>query len=523
MPLTKSDLLSGLRQLGVEPGMVLMVHSALAAFGEVDGGADTVIDALLEALGPDGTLMMPAMGGAPIFDVDETRSHVGEITDRFWRRPRVTRSIHPTHSVAGVGPLVNRILAGHLEQRTAIGPDSPWGRIAQMDNGYILCLGCDQDRNTLLHTAEDIAEGAYLNTFRRDYYDEDRKVKTLVMERFPGPHRDFIQLDRLFQNAGAMRVGKIGRAVCRLMKAGHILNLTVDALRRDPAAVLCDNPHCVDCVKQRAAIKRARLTGEDFVLSALVDDVNPPERLGQLLWEIHAEGISVLEIGPRFARALADYGDEARQEAVSQIREAQCKVAVWPCEMPWQSPATERVEALRSALDAAGPLAPQYLKLSPWLATDAAHAEAAPQAIEALQQLAQEADKLGVKLLIENHPAAIWRNKDNTALVLREVAHPALRLAFHPAHFAQVGEHPFLSSWNRGKLKKHTAQLMVADGCGHSGWPAITLPGRGQGEVKELISILRCRSFDGLLTIRAGRDFSFTEAAAAFWHLLDTM
>lgn len=522
MALTKSDIVSGLRQLGVEPGMVLMVHSALAAFGEVEGGADTVIDALLEAVGPSGTLMMPAMGGAPIFDADETRSHVGEITDRFWRRPEVRRSIHPTHSVAGLGPLVDEIIAGHLDQPTAIGPDSPWGRIAQMENGYILFLGCDQDRNTLLHTAEDLARGAYLSTFRRDYYDESRTVKTLVMERFPGPHRDFIQLDRLFLEAGAMCMGKIGRAVCRLMHAGDTLDLALDALRRDPAAVLCDNPHCVDCVKQRAAIKRERLAGEDFVLSALVEDVNPSERLGQLLWDIQAEGISVLEIGPKFARTLAACGDEARREALAQMRDAGCKIAVWPCDMPWEASPEARLEALHSAHDAAGGL-PLYLKLSPWLATDTAHAQAVPRAIEALRQLAQEAGQLGLKLLIENHSAAIWRGKDSAAAVLHEVGHPALCLAFHPANFAQVGEHPFLSTWNRGRLKRHTAQLMVADGCGRPGWPTVTLPGRGQGEVKEIISILRCRSFDGLVTIRAGQDFSFTQAAAAFWHLLDTM
>jgi len=57
---------------------------------------------------------------------------------------------------------------------------------------------------------------------------------------------------------------------------------------------------------------------------------------------------------------------------------------------------------------------------------------------------------------------------------------------------------------------------------GRAGRPA-TLPGRGQGEVKELISILRCRSFEGLMTLRAGESFTLPEAAQAFWHLLDTM
>jgi len=103
--------------------------------------------------------------------------------------PESKRLVALARAIGQCFAFVDQIIAGHLEQPTAIGPDSPWGKVAQMDNGHILFLGCDQDRNTLLHAAEDLAEGAYLGTFRRDYYDENRSVKTLVMERFPGPHR----------------------------------------------------------------------------------------------------------------------------------------------------------------------------------------------------------------------------------------------------------------------------------------------------------------------------------------------
>lgn len=525
MVLTRADLVAGLQQLGLEPGMVVMVHSALAAFGEVQGGADTVIEALIEALGPEGTLLMPAMGGAPIFDVNDTRSNVGEITDRFWRREDVTRSIHPTHSAAGRGPLAKRLLAGHLDQPTAIGPDSPWGRVAQLQDGYILFLGCDQDRNTLLHTAEDIVNGAYLSTIHRDYYDENREVKTLVMERFPGPHRDFLQLDRLFRQAGAMRVGKIGKAVCRLMKARQVLELAVDALRRDPAAVLCDNPHCIDCVRQRAALKRARLAAEDFTLSAVLDDVYPPERLPELLWDVAAQGVATLEVSPRMAAVLATEGKGAVEAAAERLASADCLAAVWPVTVPWGEGAAAHLAALEQAAECAAPLAPRYLKLSPWLVRDDDLAATLPQAIQALRELGDLASSLDLALLIENHPAAAWRTRDTTTEVLAGVNHPAVKLSFNPAHFAQVGEHPFLSTWNRGKLKRFTAQLMLTDGCGRPGWPALTLPGRGQGEVKELISILRCRSFDGLLTLSTGgsKEFGLPEVAEAFWKLLDEM
>lgn len=523
MAFTKEDLKHGLIDLGVQPGMVLMVHSSLSALGHVEGGAESVIEALIEVVGPSGTVMMPAMGGAPVFDVNETRSNVGTITDCFWRRPETIRSIHPTHSAAGVGPMAEKLLEGHIEQPTAIGPDSPWGRVAKLENGYLLFLGCDQDRNTLLHTAEDIVRGAYLKTIVRDYTDEHRERKTKMLERFPGPHRDFIQLDRLFAKAGAMRTGQVGNAICRLMKATEVLRIAVEALERDPAAVLCDNPHCKDCVLQRAEIKRARLCCENFTLSALLDGVFPPDEIKQALWDIQAEGIDTLEVSARQAEALRQAGPEARERFVAAIREYGLEVAVWPCPLDWQASADEQREALERALDEAEGLSPQYLKLPLWLAREA-DAEGDMQAAgETLQRLSEHAARLGVMLLIENHASGLWRDAGSCAAVLQQLSADGLRLSFNPRQFAYAGENPFLRTWSRGKLKRPTGQLMVADGCRRPGWPEETVPGRGQGEVKEIISAMRCRSFGGLMTLAPAAGHGFGEVAAAFWRLLDTM
>ena len=59
-PLTTSQIVSQLTDLGVEDGDAVMLHSSLKSLGWVDGGAETVVDAFLEALGPDGTLLTPA-------------------------------------------------------------------------------------------------------------------------------------------------------------------------------------------------------------------------------------------------------------------------------------------------------------------------------------------------------------------------------------------------------------------------------------------------------------------------------
>ena len=63
-------LVQGFRTLGLEPDMGLMVHSSLRSFGHVEGGAATVIDALMEVLTPSGTLLLPSFNHGAPFEAD---------------------------------------------------------------------------------------------------------------------------------------------------------------------------------------------------------------------------------------------------------------------------------------------------------------------------------------------------------------------------------------------------------------------------------------------------------------------
>ena len=106
---TKEMLKQGFAELGIRAGMKVMVHSSLKSFGYVEGGADAVIDALMELLTPEGTLMMPSFNHeAPyfegdIFDISKTPTTNGLIPDTFWRREGVSRSMNPTHAFAAWG------------------------------------------------------------------------------------------------------------------------------------------------------------------------------------------------------------------------------------------------------------------------------------------------------------------------------------------------------------------------------------------------------------------------------------
>ncbi|MCL2815134.1 MAG: AAC(3) family N-acetyltransferase [Oscillospiraceae bacterium] len=152
---TKNDIIKKLRELGLKAEDNIVVHSSLSSFGYVKGGADAVIDALMELLTPDGTILMPSFnhgevyddGG--IFDVKATPTVSGKIADTFWRRPSVLRSMNPTHPFAAWGKKAGRYTANHYSV-DSFGEDSPIGLLWQ-DGGSCLLLGVGYSANTFHH------------------------------------------------------------------------------------------------------------------------------------------------------------------------------------------------------------------------------------------------------------------------------------------------------------------------------------------------------------------------------------
>ncbi len=498
--LTRADLVVGLQALGLAAGDRVLVHSSLSALGRVEGGANTVIDALLEVVGSGGLVAVPTFAGPQPFDRRNTPTTLGCIADAFWRRPEAVRSLHPTHSVAAIGKGAEELIAGHEQAPTAYGEGTPYYRLAT-EGGKILFIGVDQDRNTTLHTAEALAGAAYLENVAASYVADSGDLVTITVAAMAGPHRNFIGLDPLFRERGIMRVSKIGQAVCRLMEGGVMLETAREALRQDPAAMLCDNPACADCVRQRAAVgavplrdqgflevvgtlgaqppalKRARWNQEDFTLAAVTAGIAEDPEV--ILSALRAEGISAVELT----------GEEYNR---------------WGHSLPEEF----RIVALRGTLDdditagLAGDLGlPLILPVGE------------PEEYEAAAGIAAD----GVTVYIQN----TWPTSDFYR-GLYATDEEALPLAFSPARFAGAGEHPFLGVFYRGALRRNTAYLYVDDAL-YDGTPV--LPGRGNGEVKEIISILRCRSFGGVLALRppALGVEAFRQTAGAFRRLLETM
>lgn len=475
--LTREDIVSGLRALDLQPGDRVLVHSSLAALGEVKGGADTLIDALLEAVGPTGLVAVPTFACAPPFDRRTSATPLGAVAQRLWRRPEAVRSLHPTHSLAAIGQGAADLVRDHEKCATAYGEGTPYYRLA-MAGGKILLLGCDQDRNTTLHTAEAMVNAPYLKDIEATYIADDGTPVNIKIAAMAGPHRDFIGLDRLFLARGVTRLGRIGKAVCRLMDARRMLEVAMGAIGADPAAALCDNPACADCVMQRGMVKAVRLAAEDFTLVAVTGDIS--DDWDDVLQAIRGEGVSALELT---VRDFERHREHLAAEGVSVV-------------------------AIRGALGDE-----QACALAKRLGVPLVVPASTRQDLLAAMRAAED----GTNVLVENEGAPSCLYAD----FYRE--HPnGPPLAFNPGRFAAAGEKPFLGIFYRGVLRKKMARFCVDDAT-FDGTPA--LPGRGNGEVKEIISMLRCRAYDGVVTLRSRTKgvAAFREAAAAFWRLLDTM
>ena len=176
-PATRSSLRADLAALGVEPGDAVFVHAALRQVGPVVGGANTIIDALRDAVGPTGTILAyadwqgmddvlrdPAIYNDPAirpeippFDPKSSRAtrDNGSFPELLRTTPGALRSGNPGASCVAIGHRAEWFVADHALDY-GYGPDSPFGELVAAE-GKVLMLGAPLDTMTLLHHAEHLA------------------------------------------------------------------------------------------------------------------------------------------------------------------------------------------------------------------------------------------------------------------------------------------------------------------------------------------------------------------------------
>lgn len=179
-PVTRAGLADDLRRLGLAAGDLVLVHSSLSRLGFVVGGAVTVVRALLDVLGPEGTLVVPSFtadnsdpsrwaltrghgvpqewwpllrDSLPAFDPAVTpATGVGVVAEAVRTWPGALRSTHPQTSFAAIGASASDVVGRH-ERTCHLGPESPLGLLAKL-GGRVLLLGVGFERCTAFHLAE---------------------------------------------------------------------------------------------------------------------------------------------------------------------------------------------------------------------------------------------------------------------------------------------------------------------------------------------------------------------------------
>ncbi|HPG39651.1 MAG TPA: AAC(3) family N-acetyltransferase [bacterium] len=231
-----------LLQAGVRRGGVLLVHSSLKSLGKVPGGAETVICGLLEALGPDGTLLMPALSyekvnrDDPVFNITKAPVCIGAIPEYFRKRSDTIRSMHPTHSICGVGKKAQKILEKHINDSTPCGPNSPFRQLRDLQ-GQILMLGCGLKPNTSMHAIEELVEPEYLFGFRCWYTLVDASGNRVDKAYLPHDFRGWEQrYDRVANilTGNELKTGKVLEATVHIIEATALWKKAYEELQKNP-------------------------------------------------------------------------------------------------------------------------------------------------------------------------------------------------------------------------------------------------------------------------------------------------
>ena len=252
---TKADLLQAIEEMGITKEDTVLIHSSMKAIGEVEGGAETVLDAFMEYL-CDGLLVLPAHTWGfinetfNVFDPKKEATCVGILPDLFLKRKGVVRSLHPTHSVAAYGKDATEFCKGEENFGTPCAQGGCYDRLRER-NAKILLIGVTHAKNTFIHCVEELLEvperftetpvefyicmpdGSYKET---QVYRHYNKTTAHISEAY-------VKLEQAFYDRGVAKQIMFGDATSILCDANGIFEVTKKVLS-----------HQINCLMERETI-----------------------------------------------------------------------------------------------------------------------------------------------------------------------------------------------------------------------------------------------------------------------------
>lgn len=243
-----NNLKENLKAMGLNGDEAIIVHSSCKAIGY---DANDIIDTLIDFF-KEGTLLIPTHTWRivndlnPIYD-PKMESNLGIIPNLFLKREGVIRSLHPTHSIAGIGKKAKEILIDEEYNTTPCQPGGAYDKLRLL-HGYVLLLGVGNERNTFIHSVEEVLnipnrlsskpmhlqivkDGSLMDSYMRKHYN------------FHQPHisEDFPKLDEALLYFDIMKKCSFGLAKASLLKCDEAFKLIRYILRKEPELIVEGN------------------------------------------------------------------------------------------------------------------------------------------------------------------------------------------------------------------------------------------------------------------------------------------
>ena len=228
---TKNDIKNALVNVGVQKGDVIMVHSDIKSFGRL-GTPDrnfllqNLIDAIKESVGSNGTIVMPTFTynffkNKP-YDITNSKSVVGVLTEYFRKQPDVSRTLHPTHCVAILGKHKNELL--NIGKGT-FDRDSIFGKLHKMNCKFIF-FGAPFHICTFIHYIENMHKVPYryMKKFRGKIIADGKEYKDefLVYCKYFFFFNSMLGLEKHLVKKGLLKEVKVGNGIISMIEANPL-------------------------------------------------------------------------------------------------------------------------------------------------------------------------------------------------------------------------------------------------------------------------------------------------------------
>jgi len=284
--ISREQLVEDFRKIGLNKSDHVAVTLSLKSIGYIKYGPDEFIDALLDVVGPNGTIMVNTftdhfpVSSIPtgyVFDRESTPTRNSIVCETLRKRKDAKRSKHPTCSVAAVGKQAEYLIEGHNERSEHF---LPYSKLAEIDGKY-LCIGIGGRLVAIRHEAQSQSGLSNVVPFYRGVkYKTGQQEQKLFIQKQPGCVTQLPKLVPDLREKGILKTGKIGMAQAYVASARELIDAMTMMLKEKTELNLCDDILCLWCrelerrMKLYNEIENARVFQKNNVITKFVALIN---------------------------------------------------------------------------------------------------------------------------------------------------------------------------------------------------------------------------------------------------------